>query len=160
MLPPPVDMTVHDDDVYEAKHKEEENNLVATSVVNAFQQQAGQAKLQAAEELTEDVQDITVKACLMALTKNSKKLEAQTKMLSASKILSRGDAGHDAEDVAIATKMLHEGASLYLQVALKDLYFTRKTQKLKEEQIRLRNEGASLVIQSKTDMNIIWHIYI
>lgn len=67
------------DDVYERAHQTEEHNLISTSIVNSLQQQVGKIKLQEASALDEDRQNIAVKSCLLALTNNSKKMEARTK---------------------------------------------------------------------------------
>lgn len=67
------------DDVYDQQHQKEETNLISTSVLNTLQQRMGQAKLEEASAMNEEVRNIAAKACIMALTNNSKKLEARTK---------------------------------------------------------------------------------
>lgn len=67
------------DDTYVKGHEKEENNLISTSIINAMQQDLGKIKLEEASALDEDRQKLAAKACIMALTNNSKKLEARTK---------------------------------------------------------------------------------
>jgi len=147
VLSPPFDMGFRDD-VFAKKHEHEENQIIGSSVINAMQQGIGKNKLKEAAEMSEDVQLVAAKACLMALTKNAKKFEARTKMLSASKMLSRDDSDLDEEDRDVMVHMLREGAGLYLQLALKDLYLRRKSAALKEKQLHLKRDGAIMVLQS------------
>jgi hypothetical protein len=112
-------------------------------------QEVGQSKLKEAEAITEDVQHVAVKACLMALTKNAKKLEARAKMRRAKTCLFREEEEYDGDDRTVMEHMLRQGAGLYLQLALKDLFLQKKTHDLKERQSQLRSEGAILVLQGK-----------
>jgi len=73
-------------------------------------------------------------------------------MISASKILARGTEDHDEEDLAIVMNMQREGASLFLQLVLSNIFLKKKALRLHEAQLQLRNEGAILIIQSKIDL--------
>jgi hypothetical protein len=147
-IAPPYDLGYRDD-ILVKKHAREDSNLVKQEVVNTMIQEVGQSKLKEAEAITEDVQHVAVKACLMALTKNAKKLEARAKMRRAKTCLFREEEEYDGDDRTVMEHMLRQGAGLYLQLALKDLFLQKKTHDLKERQSQLRSEGAILVLQGK-----------
>ena len=146
VLPPPFDMGYRDD-VSQQQHDKEHDNLAQAHVINILHQQEGKSKLKAATLMDEEKKSYAAKSIVLALKINSKKLEARTKMISAAKILS-SSSDHDQEDIEIFEKMQKEGASLYLQISLGRLYLQRRSRKLAEEQLRLREEGAVLILQS------------